>query len=37
MLVDTLGLHKAICFEKFNRKELMEDEKYHKPDILHAR
>ena len=34
---DTLGLHKAICFEKFNRKELTEEDKYHKPDLLRAR
>jgi hypothetical protein len=35
--VDTLGMHKAICFEKFNRKELTEEDKYHKPDCLRAR
>jgi hypothetical protein len=34
---DTLGLHKVICFEKFNRKELTEEDKYHKPDLLRAR
>jgi hypothetical protein len=28
---DTLGMQKVVCFEKFNRKELTEEDKYHKP------
>jgi hypothetical protein len=37
MPTDTLGLHEALCFEKFKYKELTEDDKYHKSDLLCAR
>jgi hypothetical protein len=36
-LKETLDKHKPICFEKFNRKELMEEDKYHKPDCFRAK
>ena len=32
--VDTIGLDKAKCFGKFNRKELTQVDIYHKPDCL---